>query len=335
MDFVRGLIKQRLVNLNATEKKLNIEDVLFTVQYSSGEIKDISIYLLPYENLSRLSDKPIARDTLLTQITNKQFFKEKSIGIENFNYAVFFSFDTIQSIDYCFIINFENYTQNTKAYDLEGNFLLNKEVQLKTEAPSKSQTQNSTDPYYLFFDTETNGLPLNWKAPITNLSNWPRLVQLAFSLYNKNGTKLLDENFIIKPVGFTISSESSEIHGITQEIAQKKGKNITDVLQKFNENVKKAHTLVAHNMDFDAKILGAEYLRNDIPDVIREKDKICTMKKTVNFCSIQGEYGYKWPTLSELYQKLFESNFEEAHNAAVDTKATAECFWELKRIGKI
>ena len=33
---------------------------------------------------------------------------------------------------------------------------------------------------YLFFDTETTGLPRNWKAPITDLNNWPRLVQLAY-----------------------------------------------------------------------------------------------------------------------------------------------------------
>jgi len=33
---------------------------------------------------------------------------------------------------------------------------------------------------YLFFDTETTGLPKKWKAPITDLDNWPRLVQLAY-----------------------------------------------------------------------------------------------------------------------------------------------------------
>jgi len=36
---------------------------------------------------------------------------------------------------------------------------------------------------YLFFDTETTGLPKNWKAPVTDLNNWPRLVQLAYLFY--------------------------------------------------------------------------------------------------------------------------------------------------------
>ena len=27
---------------------------------------------------------------------------------------------------------------------------------------------------YLFFDTETTGLPKRWNAPVTDLENWPR-----------------------------------------------------------------------------------------------------------------------------------------------------------------
>ena len=32
---------------------------------------------------------------------------------------------------------------------------------------------------YLFFDTETTGLPANWQAPMSDLENWPRLVQIG------------------------------------------------------------------------------------------------------------------------------------------------------------
>ena len=59
------------------------------------------------------------------------------------------------------------------------------------------------------------------------------------------------------------------------------------------------------------------------------------MHGTTDFCKISGPYGYKWPKLSELHYKLFKKGFDEAHNAAVDINATAKCFWELKRIGKI
>jgi DNA polymerase-3 subunit epsilon len=36
-----------------------------------------------------------------------------------------------------------------------------------------------------------------------------------------------------------------------------------------------------------------------------------------------------------LHYKLFRTGFDEAHNAAVDITATAKCFWELKKLGKI
>jgi len=88
-------------------------------------------------------------------------------------------------------------------------------------------------------------------------------------------------------------------------------------------------------MSFDEKIVGAEFLRNGMPNIIQSKSKICTMERTTNFCAIDGPYGYKWPKLSELYYKLFGTYFDEAHNASVDIIATAKCFWELKRLGKI
>lgn len=65
------------------------------------------------------------------------------------------------------------------------------------------------------------------------------------------------------------------------------------------------------------------------------KKKICTMEQSTNYCKLDGPYGFKWPKLSELYSKLFNSSFEESHNAEVDINATAKCFWELKKLGVI
>jgi DNA polymerase-3 subunit epsilon len=188
---------------------------------------------------------------------------------------------------------------------------------------------------YLFFDTETTGLPRKWKAPESEIDNWPRLVQLAYLYYDRNGNKISDGDFIIKPEGFTIPTNASRIHGISTEHALRDGQSIFDVLKYFNSLIWQASYLVAHNMSFDQKIIGAEFLRNGIKSSIHEKNKICTMERTTDFCAIDGPLGYKWPTLSELYYKLFRTGFEEAHNAAVDIKATAKCFWELKRLNKI
>ena len=161
------------------------------------------------------------------------------------------------------------------------------------------------------------------------------MVQLAYLYYDRNGNLISGGDFIIKPVGFTIPAEVSRIHGISTEKAIEEGKDLLPVLQEFQGLIDESECLVAHNISFDEKIVGAEFLRNSMPDSLASKRKICTMQGTTNFCKIDGPYGYKWPKLSELHYKLFRENLEEAHNAAVDIHATAKCFWELKRIGKI
>jgi DNA polymerase III epsilon subunit-like protein len=55
------------------------------------------------------------------------------------------------------------------------------------------------------------------------------------------------------------------------------------------------------------------------------------MIEATDFCRLPGSYGYKWPTLAELYFELFHDEVEEAHNARVDVVACAKCFFELKK----
>ncbi len=186
---------------------------------------------------------------------------------------------------------------------------------------------------YLFFDTETTGLPRNWKAPVTDLNNWPRMVQLAWLVYDHDGTEISGGDYISRPEGFSIPADASRIHGITSEKALLEGRPLNEVLQVFNALVQQAICLVAHNISFDEKIIGAEFLRNHMPNSLNGKRRICTMEGSVNFCAIPGPYGYKWPKLSELHYKLFSTGFEEADNAAADIRATGKCFWELKRRG--
>lgn len=185
---------------------------------------------------------------------------------------------------------------------------------------------------YLFFDTETTGLPLNWKAPVSDVKNWPRLVQLAFCLYDEDGNKIMAADYIIRPQGFVIPEGASSVHGITTERAMDEGVLLMDVLQYFQQHIELSNTLVAHNMSFDEKIMGAEFLRNHMENFIDSKPKICTMLGSTAFCGIDGPYGFKWPKLTELHKKLFNHDFAEAHNAAADIAATVKCFFELKRL---
>jgi len=188
---------------------------------------------------------------------------------------------------------------------------------------------------YLFFDTETTGLPRNYKAPVTDLNNWPRMIQIAWKFFDKDGNELDSADYIIKPENFTIPAAASRVHGISTERAINEGVDLVFVLEKFNELIEEANYIVAHNISFDEKILGAELLRKGIESSFETTPKLCTMKSSTDYCRIPGPYGYKWPKLSELHIKLFGEDFEDAHDASVDINATAKCFWEMRKIGVI
>lgn len=189
---------------------------------------------------------------------------------------------------------------------------------------------------YLFFDTETTGLPKSYNALPEEVDNWPRMVQLAWLLYNEKGKEVQSKNFIIKPHGFQIPTEATRIHGITTELAQKKGVEIAKALKEFSASTQKSELLVAHNIAFDLPILKAEYLRTKIENNLLMPAKFCTMISTIEFCRIpRWNGGYKWPKLSELHAKLFGKELKNGHNAFIDAKATAKCFFELQRRGVI
>lgn len=188
---------------------------------------------------------------------------------------------------------------------------------------------------YLFFDTETTGLPKNYQAPLDDFLNWPRIVQIAWSLYDEEGNHWESYSYIIKPNGFVISDEVAKIHRVTQERAMAEGVELKEALEHFLADAQSATYLVAHNIDFDEKIIGSELLRGKVlVNPFGGSNRICTMKSSVNFCKIENGRGfYKWPNLTELYGALFSDAFPDAHDALIDVKACAKCFFELKRRG--
>ncbi|MBN1789777.1 MAG: DNA polymerase III subunit alpha [Bacteroidales bacterium] len=190
---------------------------------------------------------------------------------------------------------------------------------------------------YLIFDTETTGLPANYNAPVTDTGNWPRMVQLAWEYHDKTGRLIFDKSYIIKPQGYTIPQAAEVVHGISTEKALAEGSDLETVLIEFAGDLERTEVVVGHNVSFDLSILGAEYVRSNIPSRLHEITHICTKEESTDFCAIPGGKGgkFKWPALPELYKCLFGEGFAEAHNAAADVAATARCFFELLRRGII
>ncbi|MCC7572484.1 MAG: 3'-5' exonuclease [Candidatus Methanofastidiosum sp.] len=189
---------------------------------------------------------------------------------------------------------------------------------------------------YLFIDTETTGLPRKRYAPYTDTNNWPRLVQIAWLYCDQNGEILSSEEYIIKPEGFVIPFDSQNIHGISNERAHMEGKELIYVLNRFSEFLNRSNYLVAHNIDFDFNVIGAELVRKGINTRLNSINRFCTMVGTTEYCQIPGgQYEFKWPSLFELYYTLFNQTFEEKHDALYDVKICRECFFELKKRGII
>lgn len=190
---------------------------------------------------------------------------------------------------------------------------------------------------YLVFDTETTGLPQNFNAPLSDTDNWPRMVQIAWQLHDDMGNLIENQDYIIKPEGYDIPFNASRIHGITTKMAQEEGRDLAEVLNEFNEVLKKAKFGVGQNVEFDYKIIGAEFFRKNIENTLQELPKADTMHLATDFTAIPSGKGgkFKSPKLEEIYEKLYGEKFDEAHNAAADVNATAQVFFELMRVGVI
>ncbi|MDS4071778.1 MAG: 3'-5' exonuclease [Defluviicoccus sp.] len=186
---------------------------------------------------------------------------------------------------------------------------------------------------YLFFDTETTGIPRSHDAPASDVANWPRLVQIAWAVTDEGGNELRSQAFIIRPDGFEIPASATRVHGITTDTAHRLGIDIGRALTAFAKDLSAAEVLVAHNVQFDERVVGAEFFRlGRKKNPLQSKTLYCTMRSSTDFCRLPGgPRGYKWPTLEQLHRALFGVAFESAHNAIADVRACAKCFFELKR----
>ncbi len=206
---------------------------------------------------------------------------------------------------------------------------------MEAGAPIFSKLITNTHTMHIVFDTETNGLPKNWGASAEDVNNWPRVTQLCYGLYDKDGQLTKQFNSLIKPEGWTIPKEKFFIeNNMTTERCEAEGMPISMAMEEYIRDRHQASFSIAHNMSFDSKILRAEMFRLNI-DTSFTSQKICTMMSSTKFCNLPGARGLKWPKLEELHQILFGCKFEGAHDAFNDVNATARCFFELKRRGVI
>jgi hypothetical protein len=214
----------------------------------------------------------------------------------------------------------------------------------------------------LVFDTETTGLPSSKFISPDTLNLWPYIVQFSYIIYDSDKNEIVETSDTIVKMkeGVNIPEESSKLHKITNELSQKKGIEIQFILNNFFNNLKNIDLLVGHNVLFDINMIKVELLRliysnpntdnsnnNMISEgIVREckqnlhyitnfKNICCTMQETIDLCNIKAldKYGKeypKFPKLSELHQKLFDSVPNYLHNSFIDILVTLRCFMKIK-----
>lgn len=187
---------------------------------------------------------------------------------------------------------------------------------------------------YIVFDTETTGLPRDFKLSYKEVDNWPRCVQIAWQLHDETGKLIEAKDYIIRPDGYDIPYQAEQIHGISTLLAETEGVDLKKVLEEFNIALSKSKFQVGQNLGFDLNVMGAEFIRAGIETTMHDIPVLDTCTETTAaLCQIPGGRGgrFKLPTLTELHQHLFNDPFAEAHNASADVEATARSFFELVR----
>lgn len=189
----------------------------------------------------------------------------------------------------------------------------------------------------LIYDTETTGLPV-WKEPSESPAQ-PHLVQLGAQLVCLDSRKVLQQlDLIIKPEGWTIPQEVSELHGITQEMALDLGVSESIALEAFYELWQCARVRIGHNESFDARIIRIgtkRYFDDAYQDEWKEGAAECTQKICTPICALPPtdkmkaarRFHHKSPNLTEAYQHFFGHPFEGAHSAISDVIACRDVYF--------
>ena len=186
------------------------------------------------------------------------------------------------------------------------------------------------------FDTETSGLPKERNPSIYDTDKWPHVMQISFIIFNTDSGEVEDtyDTYINLNPWIIVDPVSEGIHGITREMMNKKGVPIQEALVRVRDALGKVDLCVGHNVSFDKRFIMVEGIRNNIR--MNFPADYCTMKNSKDVCKIQytfsnGEKGFKFPKLMELYSHLFPGipAPQNLHNSLADTIITLKCYCKL------
>lgn len=194
--------------------------------------------------------------------------------------------------------------------------------------------------FALFYDTETNGLPL-WHEPSDD-PRQPHLVQIGAALVHLPTRQIVDMlDVIVKPDGWTIPDEVAKIHGITTERALAEGISEYEAVGNLIGLWKRAQGRIGHNESFDRRMVRIalkRYVSADVADQWKDAPFNCTcflasplmnMAPTERMKAAGFGGKPKKPKLTEAHLFFTGRPLDGAHNAMVDVHGTIAVYFAI------
>lgn len=201
------------------------------------------------------------------------------------------------------------------------------------------------------FDLETTGLvssnynkPENkFPNPTSNKYNLVNIVEIGWSYFenfnydnikkiNIDNISVCVDRLIIKPNNYTISN--SNIHGITQEIAETEGIEFDKSIEILSPIILSCDYIIGYNVFFDVNILLSKLFKfnyfelfQKINQMIINKKILCVGHLVSNHMIPTGwnkKFRYHIPKQIDVYKECFDSLPPNAHSAKFDVFALVQ-----------
>lgn len=194
----------------------------------------------------------------------------------------------------------------------------------------------------LFYDTETQGLPL-FNEPSED-PRQPHIVQIGACLVDLDSRKTISAiDLIVKPEGWSIPTDVSAIHGITTDHAMAVGIPETIAMSALVSMWLRANVRIGHNELFDARIIRIALKRNEhtVDEAFQKEWKNgnaeCTARLSTPILKLPptekmkaaGRFHHKTPNLGEAYKHFTGKELIGAHSAMVDVQACMSVYFSI------
>lgn len=186
---------------------------------------------------------------------------------------------------------------------------------------------------YAVIDTETSGLP-DYKLPAEHPSQ-PYVAEFGMWLLDSNLEIETKYHAYIKPEGWVMEDGASKINGLKTDFLMEKGIPIAEVLDVYEDTIKGGRIIVAHNAQFDCKMMRGAFRRLNRPDLFEQTPNLCTMRALTDVCKIPpagNRGGYKFPKLSEACVFFGLTEYGD-HSVGNDINAVVLLMREMRKRG--